>query len=181
VLRIDARDRVGNAATSNVPFTSDNSRPSLRLLGAATVLAGAPFRGTSVAADGGSGLAGAPAWALGDGSSASGAQVVHRYRRPGRYTVGASVSDLAGNSTSASRSLRVVALLIKPATGRKPAIWVRLARPGTVRVKLGRTVVRTLHVGRGPRRIPLSGLKRGGHRVTVTAGGAQATRVVRVP
>ena len=40
VLRIDARDRVGNAATSNVTFTSDNTRPALRLVAPAVVLAG---------------------------------------------------------------------------------------------------------------------------------------------
>jgi hypothetical protein len=181
VLRIDARDRVGNAATSNVEFTSDNTVPSLRLTSPATVLAGTAVRARALAADSATGLAGAPAWTLGDGSSAIGAQIVHRYARPGRFTLGASVADRAGNAASASRSLHVVALLIQPATGRAPALWVRLARPGNVRVKVGGRVVRTLRVGRAPRKISLGKLSRGGHRVTVIAAGGRAARFVRVP
>jgi hypothetical protein len=181
VLRIDAQDRVGNAASSTLAFTTDNTRPSLQLRAPATVLAGSPYRASAIASDGGTGLAGAPAWKLGDGSSATRAQVVHRYSRPGRYTVAVTVSDRAANSRAARRSIRVVGLLVSRGTGRKPSLWVRLARPGTVRVKVGRAVVRRLHVGRAPHRIWLEGLTRGSHRVTVMAGAARATRLVRVP
>jgi hypothetical protein len=181
VLRIDARDRVGNAATSNVTFTSDNTRPTLRLVAPAIVLEGARVRASAVASDAGSGLAGAPAWQLGDGSSAVGTLVVHRYARPGRYTLHAAVSDRAANTATATRSLRVVALLLEPGSGSSPSIRVRLARPGTVRVKVGGVLLRKLHLGRATRRILLAGLARGTHRVTVIAGAAQATRLVRVP
>jgi hypothetical protein len=181
VLRVDARDRVGNAATANVTFTTDNTRPSLAVSSPATVLAGSKFRAGGVAADSGAGLAAAPSWTFGDGSSATGARVVHRYLRSGRVTVTVTVADRAANSTSARRSIRVVGLLLSPGTGRTPSVWVRLARPGAVRVKVGGAVVRRLHVGRAPRRILLDGLQRGTRRVTVIAGGAQATRLVRVP
>ncbi len=181
VLRIDARDRVGNAATSNIGFTIDNTPPTLRLVAPLIVLAGTRVRLSAVASDAGSGIAGAPHWLLGDGSTSDQSLVTHRYASPGRYTLGASVSDGAGNTTSASRSLRVVALLIEPRSGSRPSILVRLARPGNVRVKVGGVLLRTLHLGRATRRILLAGLARGTHRVTVTAGAAQATRLVRVP
>jgi hypothetical protein len=181
VLRIDARDRVGNAATSNVTFTSDNTRPALRIIAPAVVLAGTRVRASAIASDAASGLAGAPAWQLGDGSSAAGTLIAHRYARPGRYTLHATVSDRAANAATATRSVRVVALLLEQGSGSSPSIRVRLARPGTVRVKVGGVLLRRLQLGRETRRILLAGLARGTHRVTVIAGAAQATRLVRVP
>jgi hypothetical protein len=180
VLRIDARDRVGNAATSNVTFTSDNTGPTLRLVAPAIVLAGTRVRAGAVASDAASGLDRAPYWQLGDGSTADGLLVAHRYASPGRYTLRASVYDRAGNPAVASRSLRVVALVLERGSGSRPSIRVRLARPGSVRVKVGGVLLRTLHLGRAPRRILLGDLARGTHRVTVIAGAAQATRLVRV-
>ncbi|MDX6510748.1 MAG: hypothetical protein QOE36_252, partial [Gaiellaceae bacterium] len=181
VLRLDARDRVGNAGTANITFATDNTAPALRVEGPAIVLAGRAFLASAIASDGGSGLAQPPSWTLGDGSSAAGAQVRHRYSRPGRYTLMVSASDRAGNSASARASVRVVTLLISPGTGSKPAIRVLVARPGNVRVKVGGVLVRTVHVGRASRTVRLGKLSRGAHRVTVLAGSAQATRLVRVP
>jgi hypothetical protein len=181
VLRIDARDRVGNAGTAYVTFSTDNTHPALRIAAPEVGLAGRVVRASAVASDGGSGLAGPAAWTLGDGASGSGARVAHRYSRPGRYTITASVSDRAGNSTSARRSVRVVALQITPATGPKPAIQIRLARPGSVRVRVGGVLVRTVRVGRAARSVLLGPLTRGAHRVTVIAGRVRATRLVRVP
>ncbi len=178
-LRIDARDRVGNAATSFIAFSTDNTRPSLRVQSPQTVLAGRAFRATALVADGGSGLAAPPAWLLGDGSTAMRAQVVHRYRRPGRYTLRVSASDRAGNTATAARRVRVVALLIHPASGARPSVIVQLAHPGAIRVEVGGRVARTATLGRAPRRIRLSGLARGTHRVTIIAGAARATRLVR--
>jgi hypothetical protein len=181
VLRLDARDRVGNAGTATIAFTTDNTRPVLRVEAPATVLAGHVLRATANTSDSGSGLAQPPSWTLGDGSSAVRMQVQHRYSHPGRYTLTVSASDRAGNSASASAAVRVVSLLISPGTGSRPAIRVQLARPGRVRVKLGGVLLRTVHVGRAPRAILLGSLPRGAHRVTVIAGSAQATRLVRVP
>ena len=179
VLRLDARDRAGNAATANVTFATDNTPPALRVAGPAVVLAGHVFRASAIASDAGSGLAEAPSWAFGDGSSAVRAQVQHRYSRPGSYTLTVSVSDRAGNSTSARRSLRVVALLLSRA-GARAAIQVRVARPRSVRVEVGGVLLRTVRVGRAARTIRFGALARGSHRVTVIAGTARATRVVRV-
>jgi hypothetical protein len=181
VLRLDARDRVGNAGTATISFATDNTPPSLRIEAPAVVLAGRVLRASAIASDAGSGLPQPPSWTLGDGSSASQAQVQHRYSRPGRYTLTAAVSDLTGNSTSTSSSVRVVALLISAGTGKRPTIRVRVAKPGSVRVKIGGVLVRSVHVGRAARTITLGTLAPGAHRVTVFAGGAEATRLVRVP
>ena len=143
VLRLDARDRVGNAGTANVTFTTDNTPPTVRVEAPALVLAGHILRASAIASDSGSGLPQPPSWTLGDGSSAVRTQVQHRYSRPGRYTLTASATDGAGNSASARRAVRVVALLLSPATGSSPAIRVALARPGRVRVKVGGALVRT--------------------------------------
>ena len=181
VLRLDARDRVGNAGTATIAFTTDNTPPALQVEAPAIVLAGHVLRATAIASDSGSGLPQPPSWSLGDGSSAVRTQVQHRYARPGRYTLTVSASDRAGNSASARAAVRVVSLLISPGNGSRPAIQVRLARPGRVRVKLGGVLVRTVHVGRAARAILLGALPPGAHRVTVFAGSAQATRLVRVP
>ena len=47
-------------------------------------------------------------------------------------------------------------------------------------MKVGGVLLRKLQLGRAPRRILLGDLARGTHRVTVFAGAAQATRLVRV-
>jgi hypothetical protein len=153
----------------------------LRVEAPATVLAGHVLRATANTSDSGSGLAQPPSWTLGDGASAVRTQVQHRYSRAGRYTLTVSASDRAGNSASACAAVRVVSLLISPGTGSRPAIRVQLARPGRVRVKLGGVLLRTVHVGRAARAILLGSLPHGAHRVTVIAGSAQATRLVRVP
>ncbi|MGB2822626.1 MAG: PKD domain-containing protein, partial [Phycisphaerae bacterium] len=47
------------------------------------------------------------AWQFGDGGSSSGRTVAHTYREPGDYTVRLTVTDEAGQSHSAERSIRV--------------------------------------------------------------------------
>jgi hypothetical protein len=48
-------------------------------------------------------------WSFGDGTSASGPAVSHAYGAPGAYSVTVTATDSAGNSTSASRSVLIVA------------------------------------------------------------------------
>jgi PKD domain/Subtilase family len=181
VLRVDASDRVGNAGAYTIPFSVDNTRPALRISAGRVVLAGSALIVSATASDPGSGIAGAPAVAFGDGSTGKGARVRHRFARVGRYTLRVTVVDGAGNSTIAQQSVRVVGVLVEPSTGPTPAIWVRRARPGNVRVRLGGAVIRSLHVGRAPHRILLGALTHGVYRVTVAAGSARASRLVRVP
>jgi PKD domain/Subtilase family len=180
VLQLDASDRVGNAGSATIAFSVDNTRPSLRLQAVRTLLAGDRLWLTAATTDRGSGLAGPPFVRFGDGATAKGLRVEHRYDRPGRFTLRVTSSDRAGNSVTASRSVRVVALLVEPAAGGRRAVFVRRARPGNIRVLVGGTPLRTLHVGRSLRRIALGTLSPGVHRVTVVAGAARATRLVRV-
>jgi hypothetical protein len=180
-MRVDASDRAGNASSASLSFVTDNTRPSLRVQNPSTVLAGRAFRAYALASDAGSGVAGEPAWRFGDGSTALRAQIVHRYARPGRYRVLVSVSDGASNEARATRSVRVVALLVRPGTGSRPSIRVQLARPGTVRVKVAGRLVRIARLGRRTVSISLPHLRHGTHRVTVLAGAAQASRLVRAP
>lgn len=46
-------------------------------------------------------------WRFGDGSTASGAAVRHRYRKPGHYKVTLTVTDASGASSTATKPLRV--------------------------------------------------------------------------
>ena len=180
VLRVDARDRVGNAGSYTVSFTIDNKRPALRIRAPRTVLANSPLLLTTAASDRGSGIAGVPVVAFGDRSTGRGSRIRHRYARPGRYTLRVSVVDRAGNTAVAQQTVRVVGVLVEPSLGTKPAVWVRRARPGNVRVQLAGALVRSLHVGRAPHRVLLGALKHGVYRVTVVAGAARASRLVRV-
>jgi PKD domain/Subtilase family len=180
-LRIDASDRVGNAGAYTVSFTVDNTRPAVRVRASRLVLAGNPLLVSIAASDRGSGIAGTPTVAFGDGSTARRSRAQHRFARPGRYTLRVTVTDRAGNSAVVQQAVRVAGVLVEASTGPKPGIWVRRARPGNVRVQLAGTLVRSLHVGRTPRRILLGALGHGVYRVTVVAGAARATRLVRVP
>jgi hypothetical protein len=180
-LRIDASDRVGNAGSATIGFSVDNTRPTLRLQAARTLLAGDRLRLRATTSDRGSGIAAPPLVRFGDGATAKGRTVEHRFSRPGRFTMRVTSVDRAGNSVTASRSVRVVALLVEPAGGGRPAVFVRRARPGRVRVLVAGAPTRTLRLGRSLRRIGLGPLAPGVHRVTIVAGAARATRLVRVP
>ena len=46
-------------------------------------------------------------WRFGDGRSTKGTQVVHAYRRPGRYTVTVTATDAARRETRSTRSVRI--------------------------------------------------------------------------
>jgi PKD domain len=46
-------------------------------------------------------------WQFGDGVTRSGQKVSHAYRRPGRYVVTVTATDVAGHMSSTSRSLRI--------------------------------------------------------------------------
>jgi len=52
-------------------------------------------------------LAGKPAWSFGDGRSARGLRVDHRYLRAGTYRVSVTCTDTHGDATTVARTLRV--------------------------------------------------------------------------
>jgi len=52
-------------------------------------------------------LAGPPLWRFGDRSTRKGAVVTHTFREPGRYRVSVAATDEAGNTISASATVRV--------------------------------------------------------------------------
>lgn len=90
-------------------------------------------------------------WSFGDGSSqreTAPVVVVKSYDRPGSYTVRLTVTDVAGNSTAATRIMSVR----PPPTGDGPrvaSVEVKLARGGRNRVK-GRAVVTVLDAAGKP-------------------------------
>ena len=57
-------------------------------------------------------------WTFGDGTSASGSAVAHRFTRPGRYTVTLTVTDALGGVTTATSEVRAqgLSLTFAPAT-----------------------------------------------------------------
>jgi hypothetical protein len=57
--------------------------------------------------DVGSGLAGRPRISFGDGATAYGFRLAHRYRRPGRYVIAIRATDRAGNASVVRRTLHV--------------------------------------------------------------------------
>lgn len=53
-------------------------------------------------------LAGDPLWQFGDGATAKGAQVIHAYRRAGRFSVKVSQADASGRTSTSSATVLVI-------------------------------------------------------------------------
>lgn len=73
-------------------------------------------------------LVGHAAWRFGDGASASGASVRHTYSAIGRYTVTVSQSDAAGGISTASATLKIIAVVMvtRPSLAGTPVIGATL-------------------------------------------------------
>ena len=175
-ILIRASDRLGNAATLELPLVVDNTPPRLELTAARKVLTGALYRVDAAASDALAGTSGSPRVVFGDGASAA-APATHRYRRSGSVLVRVTVSDRAGNAATVSRRLRVVELLLKP---RRGAVTVTLGRRDLVRLSSGRFHLKRALLA-GSHTVRLAGLGRGRHVVTVEARGFHASAIVRVP
>jgi len=93
---------------SNPPRLSAVTAPEQAVAGTQVAL-------SATAADDFAGLAGPPAWDLGDGTTASGASVTHAWSAPGTYTVAVTATDAAGNVARAERQVVVAAQPPTPA------------------------------------------------------------------
>lgn len=110
-------DRRGNALASIAGYFGhgiaeivplDGSGPVLAKLSVpARVKRRSPVRFSVASFDEWSSLAGPPRWRFGDGATALGTAVTHRYARAGSYTVRVSAADAVGNRTSRRRLLRI--------------------------------------------------------------------------
>jgi PASTA domain/PKD domain len=76
--------------------------------------AGAKLRFSVSPFDVWSAIAGSPEWSFGDGKSAHGTKVVHRYGKAGRYTVFVSQADVLGNRTNKSGKVVVSPFCLVP-------------------------------------------------------------------
>jgi hypothetical protein len=176
-VSVRAADRLGNAATFDLPLLVDNTRPQLTVSAAGSVLAGARFRVVAQAADRVAGLAGPTRVRFGDGGAAP-APATHRYRRSGRFTLRVSATDRAGNQAVVTRPVKVVELRVR-APKRGAWVAVTLGRRDVVHVLVrGLRLKRTLAAG--THRIRLGRLARGRYAVTVEARGFRARATVRV-
>ncbi len=77
---------------------------------------------------------GTPAWAFGDGTTASGAIVTHTFASAGSFTVHVAVTDGSGNTTAADVTIAVPAAQVGLANARFVATWKRSRVHGTLRV-----------------------------------------------
>jgi hypothetical protein len=96
-------------------------------------------------------LAGRPLWQFGDGESASGATVEHRYSSAGTYTVSVLQSDAAGGASTSAATLVVAPLML--ANTRAPSVH------GIARVGATLTCLPGTWVGRQPIRIAYAWLR----------------------
>ncbi len=108
-------DQSGNVATYSLTLRVDNEAPKVRLRAPQRARVRSKVRVSASVRDVGSGLAGRPRLAFGDGSKAVGFHLAHRYKRPGRYVVTFRCSDRAGNSVLLRRTVHVL-----PAPARPP-------------------------------------------------------------
>ncbi|MDQ2700573.1 MAG: PKD domain-containing protein [Actinomycetota bacterium] len=117
-MRLDdvevAGDRSGGLFATWVRNTDDGNRiqvamydeqaPDATITGPASAVAGQPV---SFSVKGDSWSPATISWAMGDDSTGTGPSVSHSYEVPGTYEISASVTDAAGNSATAIRSLKV--------------------------------------------------------------------------
>jgi PKD repeat protein len=90
----------------------DRTPPTVSIAaGSAAIKAGDLVSFSSTASDATSGLAGAGQWTWGDGAgTASGDAVTHTYTQPGTYEVALTVTDAAGNTATARKTITVTAM-----------------------------------------------------------------------
>jgi hypothetical protein len=101
-------DVAGRAGWWNEAAALDAAGPVFaRLSIPARARIGVPVRFSVSPFDVWSSLGAPPRWSFGDGGSARGTTVTHTYRTAGAYRVRLSQSDVRGNRTSVTRSLRV--------------------------------------------------------------------------
>lgn len=105
-------------------------------------------------------LAGTPRWRFGDGSSATGARVMHAYGRAGRYSVSVSQTDSAHEVSTATATIAVIGARVR--NTRPPSIR------GTPRVGNTLTCLRGLWSGSPPIRYTFS-WQRGGRLIPGTS------------
>jgi hypothetical protein len=115
VLDLTAADQSGNVATYRITLRVDNQPPRLRLRAPLRTRVGVKVHISASVRDVGSGLLGRPRVFFGDGKSAYGFRLAHRYKRAGRYVVTIRATDRAGNSVRVRRGLRVRPPAVKPA------------------------------------------------------------------
>jgi PKD domain len=97
-----------NAVTRLDASILDATPPAIgRLVVPGTARPGRRVRFSVAATDALSSLAQPPLWRFGDGATARGLAVRHAYRRPGRYRVTVTVTDLARNQATATAAILV--------------------------------------------------------------------------
>ena len=107
-IQVVTIDRRGQSVPSGVrKFNIDTSVPTAALSASGTPRKGRPVSVHVAAGDTGSGVA-TIAVDYGDRTArGAGADTVHRWARPGRYTITASVADKAGNAVTATATVRI--------------------------------------------------------------------------
>lgn len=126
VLRANVTDAAGVSATTTSPAVSVTAAPAVAVRASARAVdAGTPVRLSAMTL-----VTGTPplsfAWSLGDGATATGANVTHTYPNPGSYVVAVNVTDGAGAAATSS-----VVLLVNP----PPALRAQVA-PGSTNVSV---------------------------------------------
>ncbi len=86
-------------------------------------------------------------WKFGDRSTASGASVRHRYRKPGQYTLSLRVTDASGATSTATKTLTVKSASITGYSVKKgktlERIRLGISGPGTLKIGAKRFKIRT--------------------------------------
>ena len=100
-------------ATGEVNVTVGNSLPLAATLSVSPTLGVAPLTVTAIATATNDLPPYHFTWSLGDGSNATGPQVVHTFNRSGKYLVNVTVTDANGQSTNESEWVRVASAALR--------------------------------------------------------------------